>query len=101
VAVMGGVVGVVGGAVMWRRWGLCWQRRVPVTWRRWAVWLVSSWTGVVRRLVSLGAGDVALLAGRLGDGGIDELTPVWPKRGHSPGSSTAAVAAARNGGGGG
>jgi len=33
------------------------------------------WTG-------LGGGrDVALLVGSLGDGGIDELAPVWPQRG--------------------
>jgi hypothetical protein len=44
---------------------------------------------------------VALLAGTLGAGGIDELTPDWPKRGQSPGGSTAAMAAARNGAGGG
>ena len=37
----------------------------------------------------------------LGDGGIDELTLVWPNIGQSPGCSTAAVLAARSGGGGG
>jgi hypothetical protein len=30
---------------------------------------------------------VALLVGSLGAGGIDELTPVWPKCGHLPGES--------------
>ena len=36
----------------------------------------------------------------LGDGGIDELTPVWPNIGQSLGCSTAAVLAACSGGGG-
>ena len=37
----------------------------------------------------------------LGDGGIDELTPVWPNIGQSPGCSMVAVLAAHSGGGGG
>ena len=48
-------------------------------------------------LGAFGGRDVA----SLGAGGIDELTPDWPKSGQSPGGLTAAVAAARNGGGGG
>ena len=37
----------------------------------------------------------------LGDGGINELTPVWPNIGQSLGCSTAVVLAAHSGGGGG
>jgi len=32
--------------------------------------------------MGFGGGDVALLVGSLGAGGIDELTPVWPDCGH-------------------
>ena len=57
-----------------------------MTWHRWGALLGA-----------FGGRDVALL----GTGGIDELTPDWPKSGQSPGGSTAAVVAARNSGGGG
>jgi hypothetical protein len=67
--------------VTWRGWGLCSQRRGPVTWRCWAVCRRRQGAGFVGWLVSLGAGDVALLVGSLGAGGIDELAPVWPQGG--------------------
>ena len=56
-----------------------------MTWRPWGV-LLAAFGG--HDMVSLDAG------------GINELTPDWPKGGQSLGGSTAAVAAARNGGGG-
>jgi hypothetical protein len=59
------------GAVTWRSSRLCWQRRGPVTW----CWWRALSTG-------FGSGDVALLVGSLGAGGVDELAPVWPDCGH-------------------
>ena len=81
-----------------------------VTWCRWAglslssragdVALVGRFIGVIGWFGVVG-GQVTWRHGIVGDGGIDDLTPVWPHIGQSPGCSMAVVLAARSGGGGG
>ena len=103
VALLGSIVGVIGG--QWRGvgWGVSsrcrealgggdvalfaafWQHRELVTWR---------WSGAL--LGAFGSHDVV----SLGAGRINKLAPDWPKSGQSQGGSMVAVAAACNGGSG-
>ena len=114
--------------VTWRWWRSMWGAFdiwvVVVMWhRRWVslassaagdmAWLAAlAWHCWLSSLALLGASDVASVGGivggvwgpyvaSLGAGGIDGLTPDWPRSGQSPGGSMAAVLATHSGVGGG